>query len=222
MNLNATEDSASRFAVYLGELTSVIGHADREQPLNDYCAGLMVAEGRRSVEPIAAMTAPKEVAAQHQRLLHFVAAVVRYGSDGQSAPADLAGDRAAWTDRSLDYRRYVFSKVRHQIGRRAASVLRAAWQASQLSGGRDIVGCQSSCQPAHRVPALSAAGMGQRRKTSQESAYSQGDLVQDQTRDRAGTDRGGVGCGRTARNGDHRCELWVELIVPRRRHCPRT
>jgi SRSO17 transposase len=73
MNLNATEDSASRFAVYLGELTSVIGHADREQPLNDYCAGLMVAEGRRSVEPIAAVTAPQEVPAQHQRLLHFVA-----------------------------------------------------------------------------------------------------------------------------------------------------
>ena len=73
MDLNAMEDSASRFAVYLGELTSVIGHADREQPLNDYCAGLMVAEGRRSVEPIAAVTAPEEVAAQHQRLLHFVA-----------------------------------------------------------------------------------------------------------------------------------------------------
>src|SRR6266481_2799255 len=29
--------------------------------------------GRRSVEPIAAVTAPAEVSAQHQRLLHFVA-----------------------------------------------------------------------------------------------------------------------------------------------------
>ena len=51
----------------------VIGHVDRERPLNDYCAGLLVAEGRRSVEPIAAVTAPREVPAQHQRLLHFVA-----------------------------------------------------------------------------------------------------------------------------------------------------
>src|SRR6202030_380906 len=73
MNLEGTEDSASRFAAYVGELTSVIGHADRERPLNDYCAGLMVTEGRRSVEPIAAVTAPREVPAQHQRLLHFVA-----------------------------------------------------------------------------------------------------------------------------------------------------
>ena len=73
MNLERTEDSASRFARFVEELTSVIGHADRERPLNDYCCGLLVSEGRRSVEPIAAVTAPREVPGQHQRLLHFVA-----------------------------------------------------------------------------------------------------------------------------------------------------
>ena len=73
MNLQRTEDSASRFARFVEKLTSVIGHADRERPLNDYCCGLLVSEGRRSVEPIAAVTAPREVPAQHQRLLHFVA-----------------------------------------------------------------------------------------------------------------------------------------------------
>jgi len=73
MNLKGTEDSASRFAAYVGELSSVIGHADRARPLNDYCAGLVVSEGRRSVEPMAAVTAPAEVSAQHQKLLHFVA-----------------------------------------------------------------------------------------------------------------------------------------------------
>src|SRR3974377_1826242 len=73
MNLESTEGSAFRFAAFVGEIVSVIGHVDRERPLNDYCAGLMVTEGRRSVEPIAAVTAPREVPAQHQRLLHFVA-----------------------------------------------------------------------------------------------------------------------------------------------------
>ena len=73
MNLKGTEDSAYRFAAYVGELVSVIGHMDRVRPLNDYCAGLLVTEGRRSVEPIAAATAPAEVPVQHQRLLHFVA-----------------------------------------------------------------------------------------------------------------------------------------------------
>ena len=53
--------------------TKVIGHADREGPLRDYCSGLLATEGRRSVEPMAAVTAPARVSAQHQKLLHFVA-----------------------------------------------------------------------------------------------------------------------------------------------------
>src|SRR6516225_7882895 len=57
---------ADRFAAYIDELTKVIAHADRAEPLRDYCAGLLVTEGRRSVEPMAAVTAPAEVSAQHQ------------------------------------------------------------------------------------------------------------------------------------------------------------
>ena len=73
MNLESTKGSAFRFAAFVGEVASVIDHLGRERPLNDYCAGVLVCEGRRSVEPMAAVTAPQEVAAQHQRLLHFVA-----------------------------------------------------------------------------------------------------------------------------------------------------
>ncbi len=51
----------------------MIGHADRAVPLRDYCVGLLAAEGRKSVEPMAAVTAPAGVSAQHQKLLHFVA-----------------------------------------------------------------------------------------------------------------------------------------------------
>src|SRR6201984_2972497 len=64
---------AERFAAYVGELTKVIGHADRAGPLRDYCSGLLATEGRHSVEPMAAVTAPAHVSAQHQKLLHFVA-----------------------------------------------------------------------------------------------------------------------------------------------------
>jgi SRSO17 transposase len=73
MGLGSGIEIANRFAAYVGELTKVIGHADREGPLRDYCSGLLTAEGRRSVEPMAAVTAPTHVSAQHQRLLHFVA-----------------------------------------------------------------------------------------------------------------------------------------------------
>jgi SRSO17 transposase len=41
--------------------------------MRDYCTGLLLPCARKSVEPIAAATAPERVGAQHQALLHFVA-----------------------------------------------------------------------------------------------------------------------------------------------------
>src|SRR3982074_507680 len=73
MDLQGAEEHRSRVASYVGGLTSVIGHADRAVPLRDYCVGLLAAEGRKSVEPMAAVTAPGEGSAQHQKLLPFVA-----------------------------------------------------------------------------------------------------------------------------------------------------
>jgi SRSO17 transposase len=73
MNLRAT-DSEPRFAAYVEGLVSVIGHADRAGPLHDYCVGLMLPGERKSVEPMAAKTAPARTSAQHQSLLHFVGA----------------------------------------------------------------------------------------------------------------------------------------------------
>jgi len=64
--------SEARFAAYIETLASVIGHADRTGPLRDYCTGLILPGDRKSVEPMAARTAPARVSAQHQSLLHFV------------------------------------------------------------------------------------------------------------------------------------------------------
>ena len=64
--------SETRFAAYVEGLAGVIGHADRVGPLRDYCTGLMLPGERKSVEPMAARTAPARTAAQHQSLLHFV------------------------------------------------------------------------------------------------------------------------------------------------------
>src|SRR5882724_5557552 len=72
MNLDQSEDSGARFAAYVAGLASVIGHADRTGPLRDYCTGLMLPGERKSVEPMAARTAPARTSAQHQSLLHFV------------------------------------------------------------------------------------------------------------------------------------------------------
>ncbi len=72
MGLRKNGDGEQRFLTYVEGLAGVIGHADRAAPLRDYCTGLLLPVERKSVEPMAAVTAPGRTAAQHQSLLHFV------------------------------------------------------------------------------------------------------------------------------------------------------
>ncbi len=73
MDLLESNASRLRFEAYIEQLASVIGHADRVVPLHDYCTGLLLPGERKSVEPMAALTAPARTAPKHQSLLHFVA-----------------------------------------------------------------------------------------------------------------------------------------------------
>jgi SRSO17 transposase len=68
MGFAEAKDIESRFARYVEGLVSVIGHADRAGPLHDYLLGLVLPGERKSVEPMAAITAPERTAAQHQSL----------------------------------------------------------------------------------------------------------------------------------------------------------
>jgi SRSO17 transposase len=61
-----------RLGAYLGDLASVLGDGRRAGPLTSYCTGLLMPAARKSVEPMAALTAPDRTAAQHQSMLHFV------------------------------------------------------------------------------------------------------------------------------------------------------
>jgi SRSO17 transposase len=65
-------ESEKRFANYVEQLASVMGHPARERPMRDYCTGLVMPLERKSVEPLAALTQPGHASAQHQSLLHFV------------------------------------------------------------------------------------------------------------------------------------------------------
>ena len=56
-----SEDRQERFAAYIHALAEVIGHADRAEPLRDYSLGLLLPGDRKSLEPIAAVTAPARV-----------------------------------------------------------------------------------------------------------------------------------------------------------------
>jgi SRSO17 transposase len=81
VNREGDAGSEARFSAYVGRLSTALGHRDREGPFQAYCAGLLGTEGRKSVEPLAAATAPSRVSGQHQSLLHFV---------GQSEWSDAA------------------------------------------------------------------------------------------------------------------------------------
>jgi SRSO17 transposase len=72
MDRKSEGTSEVRFAAYVEGLAGVLGHADRKSPLRDYCTGLILPGERKSVEPMAAKTAPARTAAQHQSLLHFI------------------------------------------------------------------------------------------------------------------------------------------------------
>ena len=88
MDLRGAQAIESRLASYVEELAGVLGHAARIQPLRDYCVGLLMPCERKSVEPMAAITAPARVSAQHQSLLHFI------GEGGWSDEKVLARVRA--------------------------------------------------------------------------------------------------------------------------------
>ncbi len=73
MDLRDKTGTKARFRAYAADVAWVLGHADRIRPFEDYCVGLLSAEGRKNVEPLAAVPAPEPTAPQHQSLLHLVA-----------------------------------------------------------------------------------------------------------------------------------------------------
>ena len=62
-----------RFAAYLESLARAAKHADRGEPLKNYCRGLLLPLERKSVEPMAARLEPDNVRQAHQSLHHLVA-----------------------------------------------------------------------------------------------------------------------------------------------------
>ena len=92
MDLHDASEPDARFRAYAADLASVLGHADRVKPFEDYCVGLISAEGRKSVEPLAAVTAPERTAATApvSTASCSAGAVVRRGGSAAGARACVA------------------------------------------------------------------------------------------------------------------------------------
>ena len=65
-------DDERAFEGYLDSLSGALQHGSRERPFRDYCTGLLLPDGRKSVEPMAARLAPSSTRTTHKRLLNFV------------------------------------------------------------------------------------------------------------------------------------------------------
>src|SRR5262249_7492559 len=164
MGLDGELEMTHRLAVYLGELTTVVGHADRVRPLMDYCTGLLVTEGRRNAETMAVVTKPARVSAQHQKLMHVVANSEWSDEQMLAKVRELVvpamtrrGPIEAWIidDTSFPKQSRHSVGVHHQycgqLGKQANCPGRVAPTDPQPGG-----------QPADRLAAVSAAGMGRR------------------------------------------------------------
>ena len=144
INLDQGGDSETRFAEYVAGLGSVIGHVERTRPLRDYCTGLMLPGERKSVEPMAARTAPARTAAQHQSFLHFVANATWSDEDVLAKvretvlPAiEQSGPVEAWIIDDTAFPK----QGKHSVGV-TPPILRSARQAGQLPGCGVAFGCQ--------------------------------------------------------------------------------
>ena len=77
-----------RLAAYLEWLAQAAGHADRTEPLRNYCTGLLLDGERKSVEPMAARLAPDHVQRMHESLHHFVALETIFANIRQALSSD--------------------------------------------------------------------------------------------------------------------------------------
>src|SRR3984957_14172864 len=71
--LSAPGPQEKRFAAYMEGLAKAAGHEDRQEPLKNYCKGLLLPGERKSIEPMAARLDPDDVQPMRQSLHHLVA-----------------------------------------------------------------------------------------------------------------------------------------------------
>ena len=193
MNLDQGGDSETRFAEYVAGLGSVIGHMERTRPLRDYCTGLMLPGERKSVEPMAARTAPARTAAQHQSLLHFVANAAWSDEDVLAKVREMVlpamtkdGPIEAWIIDDTSFPK----QGKHSVGVHHQYCGQLGKQANcQVTVSLSIANHSASLPGLSAVP---AEGLDQGSRTPEEGGRAFEDRVQNQTGDRTRTDTVGV------------------------------
>ena len=160
--------------------------------------------------------------AAHQSLHHFVAKAAWDDAALLGAVRDYA--LPAMLERGpgpgLAGGRHRAAEEGQALGRGGAPVLRPARQAGELSGRGHALGRDRARQPAGRLPALPARGLGRGPGATGVGGGAGGGRVRDQARDRARPDPAGAGRRRPAGGGGDRRRLRQRHRLPRRGHRP--
>ena len=142
-------------------LATAAGHEDRQEPLKNYCQGLLLPGERKSIEPMAARLDPKHIQPMRQSLHHLVAkapwsdAVLLGQVCDYVLPAmRKQGPVEAWIVDDTG-----FPKEGQALGWRHSSILRPSRQARELPGGGELIGGELEFEFAGGLSSLSTAGM---------------------------------------------------------------
>jgi SRSO17 transposase len=194
MNRKKEEKAEARFSAYVAGLASVLGHADRVGPLRDYCTGLILPGERKSVEPMAAKTAPSRTAAQHQSLLHFVG--IASWSD-EKVSAKVREMVLPSMERQEPIKAWIIDDTgfpkqgTHSVGVQHQYCGQLGKEANCQVAVSLSIANQSASLPVG-LPAVFAEGMGRGCCASEKGRRAAGSQLQDQAGDRARTDTVGV------------------------------
>ena len=208
-----SEDRQERFTAYVEALAGVIGHADRAEPLRDYCRGLLLPGERKSVEPIAAVTAPARVSAKHQWWLHFVANAPWSNERVLGRIQELilpliegSGVIEAWIIDDTGFPK----KGRHSVG--------VARQYCGQLGKQDNCQIAVSLSLANHAVSLPVAWrlylpLEWTADAARRGRHPRDDRVSDQAGDCAGADPGGLRRRSAARGCAYGCRVWHQHLA---------
>src|SRR4051794_6754873 len=208
-------DDERAFEDYLDSLSGALQHGSRERPFRDYCTGLLLPDGRKSVEPMAARLAPSTTRTTHKKLLNFV-------SDGAWSDAAVLAAMCREVLPALEAHGAVRRWIETGMAKKGTPSVGVARQycgeLGKIENCQVLVTlptrwrrCRSRRGSICRKPGSDAASC--RRCSARRD-------VPDQTVDRPGTDRAGAGQRRAARHGAGRRGLWLDGRIPARGRRP--